>query len=36
MRALPNMRLKLSAPVICGKLAFVEMKTWRRSVGAIR
>ena len=30
------MRLKLTAPVICGRIAFVNMKGWRRSLGAIR
>jgi hypothetical protein len=35
-RALPNMRLKLAAPVICGRIAFVNVKAWRRSLGAIR
>ena len=34
--ALPNMRLKLTAPVIWGRIAFVEVKTRRRSLGAIR
>jgi hypothetical protein len=32
----PNMRLKLTAPVVCGKLAFVNVKAWRRSLGAVR
>jgi len=32
----PNMRLKLTAPVNCGKLAFVKLSVWRRSLGAIR
>jgi len=31
-----NMRLKLSAPVICGRIAFVNVNAWRRSLGAIR
>jgi len=30
------MRLKLTAPVICGNLAFVNILVWRRSLGAIR
>jgi hypothetical protein len=30
------MRLKLTAPVICGKLAFVNTLVWHRSLGAIR
>jgi hypothetical protein len=32
----PNMRLKLTAPVLEGRIAFVEMKTRRRSLGASR
>ncbi len=32
----PNTRLKLSAPVIYGKLAFVNALVWRRSLSAIR
>src|SRR6266516_3092798 len=32
----PNMRLKLTAPVICGKIAFVIIPARRRSLGAIR
>ena len=35
-RLLPNKRLKLTAPVICGKIAFVNVKAWRRSLGALR
>ena len=35
-RVLPNTRLKLTAPVICGRIAFVNVKVWRRSLGAIR
>jgi len=35
-RALPNKRLKLTAPVICGNLAFVNVPVWRRSLSAIR
>jgi len=31
----PNTRLKLPAPVICGKLAFVNLLVWRRSLRAI-
>jgi len=34
--ALPNKRLKLSAPVVCGRIAFVNVKAWRRSLGASR
>jgi len=30
------MRLKLTAPVIWGKMAFVKSKARRRSLGAIR
>jgi hypothetical protein len=33
---LPNTRLKLSAPVIYGRIAFVNRSVWRRSLGAIR
>jgi hypothetical protein len=33
---LPNMRLKLTAPVIYGRVAFVNVKAWRRSLGASR
>jgi len=32
----PNTRLKLSAPVICGKLPFVIISARRRSLSAIR
>ena len=32
----PNMRLKLAAPVRCCRIAFVNVKVWRRSLGAIR
>jgi len=32
----PNTRLKLAAPVNCGKLAFVNVPVWRRSLGASR
>jgi len=30
------MRLKLTAPVICSKIAFVNVTVWRRSLAAIR
>jgi len=30
------MRLKLPAPGVCGRIAFVIIRTWRRSLGAIR
>jgi len=33
---LPNMRLKLTAPVLEGAIAFVNVLVWRRSLGAIR
>ncbi len=33
---LPNKRLKLAAPVNCGKLAFVNVPVRRRSLGAPR
>ena len=32
----PNMRLKLTAPVIWGRIAFVNRTLWRRSLGAFR
>jgi hypothetical protein len=32
----PNMRLKLPAPVVHGKIAFVNRTVWRRSLGAPR
>ncbi len=32
----PNTRLKLAAPVVSGKLAFVNVLEWRRSLGAVR
>ena len=32
----PNKRLKLTAPVVYGKIAFVIILAWRRSLGAIR
>ena len=31
-----NTRLKLAAPVVYGRIAFVNVKMWRRSLGAIR
>jgi len=34
--AQPNQRLKLTAPVICCKLAFVNIRVRRRSLGAPR
>ncbi len=36
VRVQPNMRLKLTAPVVCGKIAFVNVLAWRRSLGAPR
>jgi len=33
---LPNKRLKLAAPVVYGKIAFVNFAVWRRSLSAIR
>jgi len=30
------MRLKLTGPVVYGRIAFVTMKAWRRSLGASR
>ncbi len=36
LRGQPNQRLKLTAPVICGRIAFVTVKARRRSLGAIR
>ncbi len=36
MRRVPNTRLKLTAPVNCGKLAFANVLVWRRSLGAPR
>ena len=35
-RALPNMRLKLTAPVLEGSIAFVNVKARRRSLRASR
>ncbi len=32
----PNMRLKLTAPVLECRIAFVNRIVWRRSLGAIR
>ncbi len=34
--AQPNKRLKLSAPVVCGRIPFVNVKARRRSLGAPR
>jgi len=31
-----NVRLKLPAPVLEGRIAFVHRTVWRRSLGAIR
>jgi hypothetical protein len=46
MPVLPNTRLKLAAPVLtefgsrpelrCASIPFVNLKTWRRSLSAIR
>ena len=36
MRLLSNKRLKLTAPVVCCRIAFVNVKAGRRSLGAIR
>jgi len=36
MGAQPNTRLKLAAPVVCGRISFVIIPAWRRSLGAIR
>jgi hypothetical protein len=33
---LSNMRLKLAAPVLDGRIAFAHRTVWRRSLGAIR
>ena len=35
-RVLPNKRLKLTAPVVYGRMAFVNIRVWRRSLGAPR
>ncbi len=32
----PNKRLKLPAPVVCGRIGFVNVLVWRRSLGAPR
>jgi len=32
----PNTRLKLPAPVVYGRIAFVHRTVWRRSLGANR
>ena len=34
--ALPNLRLKLAAPVVYGRIAFVSISVRRRSLSAIR
>ena len=31
-----NMRLKLTVPVVYGRIAFVDLTVWRRSLGAPR
>ena len=36
MSGLSNTRLKLTAPVVCGRIAFMNVKAWRRSLSAIR
>ncbi len=36
VRALPNKRLKLTAPGVYGRIAFVSLLVWRRSLGAPR
>ena len=36
VNVLPNLRLKLTAPVVCGKLSFVIIRDRRCSLGAIR
>ena len=35
-RVPPNKRLKLTAPVVYGRIAFVKIPMWRRSLGAPR
>jgi len=35
-RRAPNMRLKLPAPGVCGRIAFVIITVRRRSLSAIR
>ncbi len=32
----PNKRLKLAAPAVYSRIAFVNVKAWRRSLGASR
>ena len=32
----PNTRLKLSAPGVYGRIPFVIIRAWRRSLGAFR
>ncbi len=32
----PNKRPNLTAPVVCGRIAFVILLAWRRSLGAPR
>lgn len=32
----PNMRMKLTAPVVCCRITFVLRTVWCRSLGAIR
>jgi len=34
--ALPNKRLKLTAPVVYGRIPFVIIPAWRRSLSALR
>ena len=36
MSGLPNKRLKLTAPVVCGRIAFVNVQARRRSLSAFR
>ncbi len=31
----PNKRLKLTAPVVYGRITFVNVTVWRRSLGAV-
>lgn len=31
-----NLPLKLTAPIVCGRIAFVHRTVWRRSFGAFR
>ena len=35
-RRLPNKRLKLAAPGVFGRIPFVIIPAWRRSLGAAR